>query len=53
MLRTFNSGIGMCLVVDAREAEALTAILTEEGETVHRIGTVGAGQGVSYTGSLR
>jgi phosphoribosylformylglycinamidine cyclo-ligase len=53
MLRTFNSGIGMCLIVDAGQADALTSVLTEEGETVHRIGTVRAGQGVTYTGSLR
>ena len=53
MLRTFNSGIGMCLVVDSGQADALTTVLTEEGETVHRIGTIGAAQGVAYTGSLR
>lgn len=52
LLKTFNAGIGMVLAVDAGEAAALTALLTEAGETVHHIGTVTAGEGVSYTGQL-
>ncbi|MGQ0676134.1 MAG: phosphoribosylformylglycinamidine cyclo-ligase [Rhodospirillales bacterium] len=40
MLRTFNCGIGMALVVDAADAEAVTKLLTRAGETVHRIGVV-------------
>jgi phosphoribosylformylglycinamidine cyclo-ligase len=36
MLRVFNCGIGMALVV--RDAEAATALLTEAGETVYRLG---------------
>ena len=52
LLKTFNAGIGMVLAVDAAEAEALTKLLTEEGETVHQLGTITAGEGVSYTGAL-
>ncbi|MDO5646317.1 phosphoribosylformylglycinamidine cyclo-ligase [Paracoccus sp. (in: a-proteobacteria)] len=52
MLKTFNSGIGMILVVAADQADALSRLLTEYGETVHRIGTVTAGTGVRYSGTL-
>ncbi|MEM9872381.1 MAG: phosphoribosylformylglycinamidine cyclo-ligase [Pseudomonadota bacterium] len=52
MLKTFNAGIGMTVVV-APEAEAYaTAALEAEGQTVMRIGTVTTGQGVSYSGQL-
>jgi phosphoribosylformylglycinamidine cyclo-ligase len=43
MLRVFNCGVGMALVV--RDAEAATRLLIEAGETVTRIGRVEAGQG--------
>jgi phosphoribosylformylglycinamidine cyclo-ligase len=43
MARTFNCGIGMAVIVAAEEAEAVSAELTAAGETVHRIGTVEAG----------
>src|SRR6056297_1668299 len=52
MLKTFNCGIGMVLVVDAASADALETLLTEAGETVHRMGHVTAGPGVRYAGSL-
>lgn len=52
LLKTFNAGIGMVLVVDAGRAEALTALLSEAGETVIPLGVVEAGQGVRYTGTL-
>ena len=52
LLKTFNAGIGMVLVVDAARAEALAALLSEAGETVHRIGTVTEGAGIRYTGAL-
>ena len=52
LLKTFNAGIGMVLAVDAAQADALTALLTEAGETVHRLGHVAAGEGVQYTGTL-
>jgi len=52
MLKTFNCGIGMVLVCAADRADTLAALLTDEGETVLRIGTVTAGHGVSYSGAL-
>ncbi|MBU3031471.1 phosphoribosylformylglycinamidine cyclo-ligase [Paracoccus marinaquae] len=52
MLKTFNSGLGMILVVAADRAEALTALLVQAGERVHRIGRVAAGAGVRYSGTL-
>ncbi|MBO6899626.1 MAG: phosphoribosylformylglycinamidine cyclo-ligase, partial [Shimia sp.] len=44
--------VGMILSVEADQAEALTALLQEQGETVYTLGTVQVGEGVSYTGSL-
>ncbi|MFS4583095.1 phosphoribosylformylglycinamidine cyclo-ligase [Phaeobacter sp. C3_T13_0] len=52
MLKTFNCGIGMILSVSADEADALTNVLEGEGETVIRLGTVTAGEGMRYTGNL-
>lgn len=52
MLKTFNSGIGMVVVVSAERAEAIEALLAAEGETVHRLGRITAGQGVAYSGTL-
>ncbi|MEZ5686451.1 MAG: phosphoribosylformylglycinamidine cyclo-ligase [Paracoccaceae bacterium] len=52
LLKTFNSGIGMIVVVAAERADAIAALLAAEGETVTRIGTVTEGQGVAYTGQL-
>ncbi|MHA7888922.1 phosphoribosylformylglycinamidine cyclo-ligase [Roseicyclus sp.] len=52
LLKTFNAGIGMVLVVAADRAEALSGLLTEAGETVHRIGHVAPGAGVRYAGAL-
>ncbi|RJK98972.1 phosphoribosylformylglycinamidine cyclo-ligase [Paracoccus aestuarii] len=52
MLKTFNSGIGMILVVAPDRAEALAALLDEMGETVHRLGTVTPGAGIRYSGAL-
>jgi phosphoribosylformylglycinamidine cyclo-ligase len=40
MLRTFNCGIGMCVVVAATDAAAAMAHLTASGETVWRIGEI-------------
>ena len=47
MARTFNCGIGMCVVVPADKADAAEALLREHGETVSQIGTIGprAGDG--------
>lgn len=52
LLKTFNCGIGMIVVVDPAHAEQIAALLTAEGETVIRIGSVTAGQGVSCKGKL-
>ncbi len=52
LLKTFNAGIGMVLVVAADRADALAAELTDAGESVHRIGTVSEGEGVRYSGQL-
>ncbi len=52
MLKTFNCGIGMVLVVAPDRAEALAALLSDAGETVLRLGHVAAGQGVTYSGRL-
>ena len=53
LLKTFNSGLGMIAVVAAERAEALTELLEAEGETVHRIGSVTEGTGVTYEGALK
>jgi phosphoribosylformylglycinamidine cyclo-ligase len=52
LLKTFNCGIGMIAVVAADRAEALSALLRAEGETVVALGRVVAGEGVIYTGRL-
>ena len=52
LLKTFNSGIGMILVVAADRADEIAALLTAEGEAVTRIGTVTDQAGVAYTGKL-
>jgi phosphoribosylformylglycinamidine cyclo-ligase len=40
MLRTFNCGIGMAVIVAAEDAERATALLAAEGEQVSRIGVI-------------
>ena len=56
MLRTFNCGVGMIAVVDARAADKVAAILKREGESVVPLGElVAASKGkprVTYTGTL-
>ena len=52
MLKTFNAGIGMVLVVDADQADALTALLRDAGEQVHLLGHVSEGAGMRYSGTL-
>jgi phosphoribosylformylglycinamidine cyclo-ligase len=56
MLRTFNCGVGMVLVVAPDQADTVADILTVEGETVVRLGRMIAraegAAGVAYQGSL-
>ncbi len=52
LLRTFNAGVGMVLVVDANRANAVAQILEDAGETVFALGHVTAGDDVTYTGTL-
>ena len=40
LLRVFNCGIGLCVVVSAGAAERIAAELTEAGETVYRLGEI-------------
>jgi len=52
LLKTFNCGVGMILSVDPERADAVEALLIEQGETVYRMGTVTGGEGMRYSGSL-
>ena len=55
MLRTFNCGVGMIALVEADKADAVSAVLEREGDTVVRLGEVIAavdGAQVKYTGRL-
>jgi phosphoribosylformylglycinamidine cyclo-ligase len=52
LLKTFNCGIGMILVVAADRAPALTDMLRAEGETVCTLGHIVPGAGVIYRGTL-
>ncbi|MEO6301515.1 MAG: phosphoribosylformylglycinamidine cyclo-ligase, partial [Paracoccaceae bacterium] len=53
LLKTFNCGIGMILVVAADRAEALSDLLRAEGEAVCTLGRIVSGKGVIYKGNLR
>ncbi len=52
LLKTFNAGIGMVLVVAADRADDLAELLQAAGEKVHVLGKVTTGEGVRYSGSL-
>ncbi|WP_150526756.1 phosphoribosylformylglycinamidine cyclo-ligase [Roseibium sediminis] len=54
MLRTFNCGIGMVIVVDKAEADAVAAALQQVGETVVTLGAIEAGgeKSVAFDGKL-
>jgi len=55
LLRTFNCGIGMAVVVAAGDAAEVTGIFQSAGETVFRLGeiTERASEPVTLTGSLQ
>ncbi len=56
MLRTFNCGIGMIVVVSAGDAKATAATLKRAGEKIVHLGTIRKRKGreaqVAYSGSL-
>ena len=53
LLKTFNAGIGMVVVVDADAVDTLVPLLQAAGETVCTLGQVVAGAGeVTYSGTL-
>ena len=53
MLKTFNCGIGMVVVVAPEDLDSASHVLGEAGEQVYRLGTVvEGGDGVSYSGTL-
>jgi phosphoribosylformylglycinamidine cyclo-ligase len=47
MLRVFNCGVGMVIVVEAARAEEAIALFAAEGETAQRIGLLEAGEGAA------
>ena len=55
MLRTFNCGIGLVVIAEARRAEIVAGALVEAGEQVVRLGEVVAAEGapkVEFDGKL-
>ena len=44
MFNTFNMGVGMCLTVSAKDADAALAILREQGEDAYRLGEIVRGE---------
>ena len=52
LLKTFNAGQGMILVVDSKQVKTITKLLTDAGERVSQLGIIQTGEGVKYLGSL-
>ncbi len=56
MLRAFNCGIGMAIVVDAADEERVAEAFADAGESVVRLGVIEPGEGaahVVYDGTLQ
>ena len=53
MLKTFNCGIGLCVVVSRQEVDEVAAIFENTGERASVIGTISEHPGVRYGGSLK
>ena len=45
MRRTFNCGVGMCAIVDAKDADIAIETLSASGETAWQLGTIESGGG--------
>ena len=53
LLKTFNAGIGMVVVVSADSKDAVTAALSDAGETVFELGRISQGPAeLRYSGAL-
>ena len=53
MLKTFNCGIGMAIVVEAEKADEIIAALSGSGENVVVMGSIVEQAGVHYRGDLK
>ncbi len=52
LLKTFNAGIGLVVVVEKSQVSEIKSLLEEHGETVYEIGHVTKGAGITYKGAL-
>lgn len=55
MLRTFNCGIGMCIICTEHDSHSIIESLTQAGESVYKIGKISTRDNdpVTYTGELQ
>ena len=52
MLRTFNCGVGLVLVVDKNDEEEVIGLLKDKGETVIPLGKIVTGDKINFIGKL-